>query len=184
MSPTHHVVTLAVPVTPTDHIAGPERARVTVVEYGDFECPTCAAVEPAARQLRELHPANMAFVFRHYPLEEAHPHALMAAEASEAAAAQGKFWPMHALLFANQNHLSRNYLDGYAMRLDLDIARFKAEMDDEVYRQRIREHQQGGQRSHIRGTPTFFVNGVVQDVSGGMRELFDLVAAELRRPTR
>jgi protein-disulfide isomerase len=179
MNQTQRMATLAVPVTANDHRSGPEHARVVVVEYGDFECPTCVAVEPAVKQLRALH-AEMAFVFRHFPLEDAHPHALMAAEAAEAAGAQGQFWAMHDLLLANPHHLKRAHLDGYAAQLGLDAVRFKADLDDEIYRQRVREHQAGGQRSHLRATPTFFVNGVVQDVSGGMHALFDLVTQELK----
>ena len=182
MNQPHRVATLAVPVSATDHLAGPAHAQVVVLEYGDFECPTCIAVEPSVRQLRGVHP-EMAFVFRHFPLEDAHPHALMAAEAAEAAGAQGKFWEMHDLLLAEPHHLSRSHLDAHAARLGLDTVRFKAELDDEIYRQRVREHQQGGQRSHLRATPTFFVNGVVQDISGGMEPLFAIVARESRRAT-
>jgi protein-disulfide isomerase len=180
MNQPHRVVTLAVPVSPTDHLAGPAHARLILLEYGDFECPTCIAVEPSVKQLRSLYP-GMGFVFRHFPLEDAHPHALMAAEAAEAAAAQGRFWPMHDLLLSHAHHLHRSHLEAYAAQLGLDMTRFKAELDDEIYRQRVREHQQGGQRSHLRATPTFFVNGVVQDVSGGMQALFDTVAQEWRR---
>ena len=180
MNQAHRIATLAVPVSPADHIAGPPHARVVVLEYGDFECPTCIAVEPSVKQLRSLHP-GMAFAFRHFPLEAAHPHAQLAAEASEAAAAQGKFWPMHDLLLAHPHQLARMHLDANAAEIGLDLVRFKAELDDEIYRQRIREHQQGGQRSHLRATPTFFVNGVVQDISGGMSALFDMVAQELHR---
>lgn len=180
MNQTHRRVTLAVPVSASDHIAGPAHARVVVLEYGDFECPTCFAVEPAVKQLRAAH-ADMAFVFRHFPLEEVHPHALMAAEAAEAAGAQGKFWPMHDRLLTSPRHLDRAHLEAHATQIGLDMARFRAELDDEIYRQRVREHQQGGQRSHLRATPTFFVNGVVQDVSGGMQALFELVAAETQR---
>lgn len=180
MNQPHRVATLAVPVSASDHLAGPEHARIVVLEYGDFECPTCIAVEPAVKQLRALHP-EMAFVFRHFPLEDAHPHALMAAEAAEAAGAQGQFWTMHDLLLTNPRHLTRTHLQAYAAQIGLDAARFKAELDDEIYRQRVREHQAGGQRSHLRATPTFFVNGVVQDVSGGMQALFELVALELKR---
>ena len=172
-------MTLALPVTATDHVAGADHARVTVVEYGDFECPTCAAAAPAVRQLRELHARELRFVFRHFPLEDAHPHALVAAEAAEASAAQGQFWAMHDLLLANHRHLARSHLDGFAATLGLDLPRFKADLDDEIYRQRVREHQDGGRRSHIRATPTFFVNGVVQDVSGGLSDLFAAVAREL-----
>ncbi len=183
MNQAHKIATLAVPVSAADHVAGPPHARVVVLEYGDFECPTCIAVEPAARQLRALHP-DMAFAFRHFPLEAAHPHALMAAEAAEAAAAQGKFWPMHDLLLGHPHQLSRSHLDAHAATLGLDTVRFKAELDDEIYRQKVREHQQGGQRSHLRATPTFFVNGVVQDISGGMQALFDTVLEEMQRLAR
>ena len=184
MNMTHKAPTLALAVTAIDHRDGPAYAPVTLVEYGDFECPICRAVEPSVRQLRELHREQLAFVFRHFPLEDTHPHALMAAEAAEAAAAQGKFWPMHGLLLAESHPLSRRRLEEFARQLDLDMARFKAELDDEIYRQRVREHQQGGRLSHLRATPTFFVNGVVRDVSGGMHDLFDLVAGEIARASR
>ena len=184
MSTIHKSATLAVAVSPTDHRDGPPHAPVTVIEYGDFECPICRAVEPSVRQLRELHREQMGFVFRHFPIEDAHPLALVAAEATESAAAQGKFWPMHDLLLAESHPLNRRRLDEFAQRLGLDMARFKADLDDEIYRQRVRDHQQGGRLSHLRATATFFVNGVVQDVSGGMRELFDLVAGEVARGSR
>jgi protein-disulfide isomerase len=184
MNTVHKTATLAVAVSPTDHQDGPEHASVTVIEYGDFECPICRAVEPSVRQLRELHREQMVFVFRHFPLENAHPLALMAAEAAESAAAQGKFWPMHDLLLADSHPLNRHRLEEFAQRLGLDMPRFKADLDDEIYRQRVRDHQQGGKQSHLRATPTFFVNGVVQDVSGGMHELFNLVAGEIRRGLR
>ncbi len=184
MNQTRRSPTLTPEVSAVDHRDGPAHAPVAVVEYGDFECPICRAVEPAVRQLRELHREQMAFVFRHFPLEDAHPHALMAAEAAECAAAQGKFWPMHGLLLADSQPPSRRRLEEFAGLLDLDMARFRAELDDEIYRQRVREHQQGGRQSHLRATPAFFVNGVVQDVSGGLHELFDLVASEIARATR
>ncbi len=184
MNTQHRSPTLALAVSQVDHRAGPDHARVVVIEYGDFECPVCRAVEPAVRQLRDLHREQMAFVFRHFPLEDAHPHALMAAEATESAGAQGQFWPMHDLLLAEPHELTRRRLEEFAQRLDLDMARFKADLDDEIYRQRVREHQQGGRLSHLRATPTFFVDGVVQDVSGGMHDLFDRVASEIARATR
>jgi protein-disulfide isomerase len=104
---------------------------------------------------------------------------LLAAEAAEAAGAQGKFWEMHDRLLAQPRHLERRRLDEIAAELGLDMPRFKAEMDDDIYRQRVREHQDGGRRSHLRAAPTFFVNGVVQDVSGGMPPLFAAVAATI-----
>jgi len=169
------------PVTSTDHRSGPASAAVVVIEYGDFQCPICQSVEPAVKQLRGLHSADMAFVFRHFPLEEAHPLALVAAEAAEAAGAQGRFWEMHDLLLAPGRHLTRHHLDGFASQIGLDMARFAAELDDEIYRQRVREHQEGGRRAHLRATPGFFVNGAAQDVSGGMQALFESVAEQSRR---
>lgn len=174
-------VTLAAPVQASDQSIGPAHAPVTVVEYGDFECPICAAIEPAVKQLRAKHRDQLRFVFRHFPLEEFHPHALMAAEATESAAAQGKFWEMHDLLLENQRHLDRKHLERYAAQLGLDLARFRVDLYDELYRQRIREHQEGGRRSHLRATPAFFVNGEVCDVSGGPQQLFSSVARHVSR---
>ncbi len=181
MSPTSHTVTLAVPVEPTDHMQGSEHARVTVVEYGDFECPSCKVAATTPALLLERFPNRVRFVFRHYPLQEAHPHALMAAEASEAAAAQGKFWPMYDALFRNQAHLKDKDLYRHASDLGLDMARYKAEMDDRIYLQKVREHIEGGRRSHIRATPTFFIDGIVQDISFGMKALHDAVATAVGR---
>ena len=110
-----------------------------------------------------------------------HPHALHAAEAAESSGAQGKFWPMHDLLFANQPHLKLHQLRAYAEQLQLDMARYTVEMDDHVYLQRVREQIQGGRESGVRSTPTFFVNGRIQDVSFGLRFLFDAVDAALAK---
>jgi protein-disulfide isomerase len=120
------------------------------------------------------------YIWRHFPLEEVHAHALQAARASEVAAGQHKFWPMHDLLFDNQRHLKPAQLRGYAERLELDMVRYDADMADTVYLQRVREDIDGATRSGVRATPTFFVNGVLQDVSGGMQALFDRVDAALR----
>jgi len=170
---------LLVPIDPTDHTLGPDHAPVVVVEYGDFECPNCKQAAPAVKLLLERFAAKVRFAYRHFPLEDVHPHALMAAEAAECAGAQGKFWEMHELLFANQDHLKPKQLHGYAEQLGLDMARYTAEMDDEVYRQRIREHRDSGLRSGVRGTPGFFVNGTIHDVSFGIRGLFEATEAAL-----
>jgi protein-disulfide isomerase len=170
---------LTVPVGSTDHVIGASHAPVTVVEYGDFECPNCKQAAPALKLLLERFAGHARVVYRHFPLEEVHPHALAAAQASECAAGQGKFWEMHDLLFANQDHLKANHLHSYAERLQLDMARFTAEMDDQVYLQRIREHMDGARRSGVHATPTFFVNGKLHDVSYGIRSLFDAVEAAL-----
>jgi protein-disulfide isomerase len=168
------------PVSPADHTIGPAHARVTVVEYGDFECPNCKQAAPAIKLLLDRFKDRIRFVYRHFPLEEVHPHALLAAEAAESAGAQGKFWPMHDLLFDNQAHLKANHLRNYAERLELDLTRYAADMKDHVYLQRIREHEQSGRESGVRGTPTLFVNRNIQDVSFGMPALFKVVGTALR----
>ena len=172
---------LSIPVVPTDHSIGPLHAPVTVLEYGDFECPNCKQAAPAVKLLLERFAERARFVYRHFPLEEVHPHAVRAAEAAECAGGQQKFWPMHDLLFDNQAHLKLQHLHHYAERLDLDVARFTAEMDDEIYLQRVREHMAGGRESGVRSTPTFFVNGVIHDVSYGLHGLFDAVESVLHR---
>ena len=172
---------LAVPVNPSDHNLGPSHAPVTVVEYGDFECPNCKQAAPAVKLLLQRFTGRVRLVYRHFPLEEVHPHALHAALAAEVAAGQRKFWPMHDLLFENQPHLKLPQLRRYAERLELDMVRYDADMADTVYLQRVREDIEGGRASGARATPTFFVNGVLQDVSGGLQALFERVQAELAR---
>ncbi len=178
----HTTFDLAIPVEATDHVTGASHAPVTIVEYGDFECPNCKQAAPALKLLLERFAGRVRVAYRHFPLEEVHPHALAAAQAAECAGGQGKFWPMHDLLFANQEHLKANHLHSYATQLQLDMPRYTAEMDDQVYLQRIREHMEGARRSGVRGTPTFFVNGRLRDVSFGMRSLFDAVEAALHHP--
>jgi protein-disulfide isomerase len=162
---------LAVPVTAINHVRGAEHAPVTVVEYGDFECPACRAAEPGLRMTLERFGNQVRLVYRHFPLEAAHPHALLAAQAAEAAAAQGQFWAMHDRLLAPEAHLDRAALDSHARALGLDMATFIAALDDEIYRQRVREHVEGDLRSHLRATPGVYVNGEVCDVSGGIHAL-------------
>jgi protein-disulfide isomerase len=170
---------LALPVGGADHMLGPSHAPVTVVEYGDYQCPNCKQAAPAVKLLMQRFHGRVRFVYRHFPLEGVHPHALHAALAAETAAAQGKFWPMHDLLFDNQSHLKPPALRRYAEHLDLDIGRYDAEMADERYLQRVREHIQSGERSGVRGTPGFFVNDRIEDVSFGMHRLFDAVNGAL-----
>jgi protein-disulfide isomerase len=175
----HAPFELAVAVNAVDHVTGPPHAPVTVVEYGDFECPNCKQAQPAVKLLLERFSGRVRFVFRNFPLEDVHPHALGAAQAAECAGGQGRFWEMYDLLFANQTHLKPKDLHGYGERLGLDMARYTAEMDDQVYLQRVREQQQGGIESGVRATPTFFVNGRIEDVSFGLRSLFEVVEARL-----
>ena len=172
---------LSVAETAADHSLGPHQASVIVVEYGDFACPNCKQAAPAVKLLLQRFAGRMRFIFRHFPLEEVHPYALQAAEAAESAGAQGEFWKMHDLLFDKQPHLRLNNLHSYAEQLELDMARYEADMKDHLYLQRIREHQQGGSASGARNTPTFFVNRRLHDVSFGLTRLFDAVERELIR---
>jgi len=175
-----HSFELTIPVNATDHVIGPRDARITVTEYGDFECPNCKQAAPAVKLLLHRFEGRIRFVYRHFPLEEVHPHALHAAEAAECAGGQGKFWPMHDLLFESQPHLKLPQLRSYAERLALDLPRYAAEMKDQVYLQRIREHMDSGRESGVRATPTFFVDRRIQDVSFGLGSLFDALEAALR----
>src|ERR1700724_669805 len=115
----HGAFELTVPVSPIDHLIGAAHAAVTVVEYGDFECPNCKQAQPAVKLLLERFAGRVRVAFRNFPLEDVHPHALAAALAAECAGGQGKFWPMHDLLFDNQAHLKTKDLQAYAARLGL-----------------------------------------------------------------
>ncbi len=168
-----------IPVTHADHILGNEHAPVTLVEYGDFECPSCKQAAPAVKMILGHFAGQVRFVWRHFPLEEVHPHALQAALASEAAGAQHKFWPMHDLLFDHQSHLKDKQLEGYAERLDLDASRFRADMSHAAHLQRVREHINDARASGVRSTPSFFVNGEIQDVSFGLQALHKRIESSL-----
>ena len=150
---------LVIPVSNTDHVAGPENAPVTLVEYGDFECPHCGRAEPIVQGIRRYLGDRLRFVFRQFPLKEAHPHAEAAAEASEAAGAQGKFWEMHDIIFRNQRALETEDLINYADEVGIDSKRVAKELADGVYSRKVRDDFRGGIRSGVNGTPTFFING-------------------------
>jgi len=166
---------LSVPVSHTDHILGSEHARVTLVEYGDFECPNCRQAAPVVKQLVERFAGKLRLVWRNFPLEEVHPHALGAALAAEAAGGQGKFWPMHDQLLAHRDHLKDKQLRDYANQLELDMVRFDEDFKQQRYLQRVREHVDSARKSGARGTPTFFINGAIFDVSFGLQRLHDAV---------
>ena len=156
---------LTPPVSEADHRSGPDDAPVTLVEYGDFECPSCGAAYPYVEEVRRRMGARLRFVYRYFPLTQSHPHAMHAAEAAEAAAAQGKFWPMHGMLFEHQDALEDADLVRYAKAIDLDGKRFTSEIASEAHVERIREHIRSGIRSGVNGTPTFFINGIRYDDS-------------------
>jgi Na+/H+ antiporter NhaA len=153
------IVDLGVPVDPErDHIRGPAEADVTLVEYGDLECPYCGQAETVIRELLSDF-GDLRYVWRHLPLNDVHPHAQLAAEASEAAGAQGKFWEMHDLMLAHQDALTLKAIIGYANELGLDIERFKEHLRKRKGAPRIAEDVESADMSGVSGTPSFFING-------------------------
>jgi len=156
-----------------DHVQGPADAAVTLLEYGDYECPFCGAAYPIVKHVQETMGERLRFVFRNFPITTAHPHAEQAAEAAEAAAAQGQFWPMHDLLYENQRHLETDDLIAYASRLGLDVPRFQRELAHHVHAARVREDFMSGVRSGVNGTPTFYIDGERYEGSYDAEPLLD-----------
>jgi predicted DsbA family dithiol-disulfide isomerase len=148
------------PVGARDHARGPKDAPVTLVKYGDYECPYCGQAHPLLKELQERVDEQVRFVFRHFPLDSVHPRARRAAQAAEAAARQGRFWEMHDLLYENQGKLSEEDLLRYAAELGLDLLRFEEDLANDHHAWRIEEDRLGGIRAGVEGTPGFFVNGV------------------------
>jgi formate-nitrite transporter family protein len=171
---------LAVPVSATDHALGSANALVTLVEYGDFECPFCARSYPAVKALRRRFGERLRFVFRHFPRPE-HPHARQAAEAAEAAAAQGEehFWQMHDWLFEHQQTLELAALLNHAREAGLDAMRFQTELEQHVYRERVHADIESGVHSGVHGTPTFFVNGFKHEGPDTYEDLLEAIEAHL-----
>ena len=158
-----HAPRLAVPVTERDHIRGSLDAALTLVEYGDFECPHCGAAYPVVEDVRMKMGQSLRFVYRHFPLPQVPPHAVQAAEAAEAADAQRRFWPMHDMLFENQQALDSGSLLLYATRLQLDVQAFNRDLVSHAHKPSVERDFMGGVRSGVNGTPTFFINGVRYD---------------------
>jgi len=152
-----------VPVGDHDHAQGPANAPVTLVEYGDFECPHCRQAYPIVKEVRSRLGSRLRFVFRNFPLTKLHEHAEHAAEVAEAAGAQSRFWEMHDRLFERQFALEDEHLIEYAAELGLDAARVARELAAHTYKARVRDDFMSGVRSGVNGTPTFFVNGVRHD---------------------
>ncbi|MFL5469293.1 MAG: DsbA family protein [Gemmatimonadaceae bacterium] len=173
-----HSAELVVPVTDRDHAIGPASAAITLVEYGDFECPHCRRAHPIVQKVRRHMGDRLRFVFRNFPLSEAHPHAQHAAEAAEAAGAQGRFWEMHDLLFHNQDALEDDDLVNYAAKLGIDAQRVAHELAAGTYTRKIRDDFRGGIRSGVNGTPTFFINGLRYDGNWAVVEEFVQVLTE------
>jgi protein-disulfide isomerase len=166
---------LTIPVGPDDHIrGGPETAPLTLVEYGDFECPYCGAAYPIVKEVERILGDELRSVFRNFPLGDMHPHAVGAAEAAESAAAQGRFWEMHDRLYEHQDRETTEDLIEHARVLGLDVERFKSDLQEHTYEPRIQEDFLSGVRSGVNGTPTFFINGVRHN---GGYDLDSLLAA-------
>jgi protein-disulfide isomerase len=166
-------------VTADDHMLGPAGAPVTIVEYGDYECPYCRG---AARDVDELlghYPGMILFVFRNFPIPQLHPHAEQAAQAAEAAAAQGKFWQMYELLLRPACGLDFDSLLGYAEHLDLDTSRFSYEVNGDVYATRIERDVEEGIRNGVNATPKFYVDGERIDGKVPLEGLVEAVEAVL-----
>jgi protein-disulfide isomerase len=156
---TQYPENLVVAVSAEDHILGPAEAPVTLVEYGDYECPDCLNALPIIKQLREHFKDRLRIVFRHYPVSSIHPGASAAAAAAEAAAQQGKFWEMHEALFRKQRDLINVDLAHLALNINLELYRFEQTRESEKIAKRVRDDLEGARLSGVTGTPTFFING-------------------------
>ncbi len=162
---------LAADVGVRDHVRGSLEARVTLVQYADFECPFCGRAFPELQSVLQDLGQGVRFVFRHFPVIEQHPHAEAAAEVAEAAGTQGKFWEMHDLLFRRQAALDDDHLLAYARELGLDAERVQRELTRQVHRARVLEDIESGLRSGVSGTPMFFINGRRHEEPGDARTL-------------
>jgi len=168
---------LTLPVARRDHIQGLADAPIKLLEYGDFECPSCGQAYPIIKAIQQEFGDSLCLAFRHFPLTTTHSHAEHAAEAAEAAGAQGKFWEMHDLMFENQSALEDQDLARYAKVLGLDVDRLVGEILSGAYYDRIREDFKSGIRGGVNGTPTLFINGVRYDDTLG----FEALVAALTR---
>ncbi len=170
---------LTLPVGDRDHILGQEDAPVTLVEYGDLECPYCRQVNPVIRELRKRMGRRLRYVFRQFPISSSHPHAQMAAEAAEAAGAQGKYWEMHDYLLEHQLALEEVNLLEYAAELELDVERFERDLKEHTFADKVREDFKSGVRSGVNGTPTFFINGSRYDGPWDVESLIEAIEKPL-----
>jgi protein-disulfide isomerase len=181
--PSHEVIRkLTVPVTiGLDHIRGSVNAPITIVEYGDFECPYTGMAHPVIKELMRQFNAKIYFAYRNFPLNDIHPHSQHAAEAAEAAAAQDKFWQMYDYLFEHQKALDDHHLLEYAQKVGLNIDKFKKEMLEHVYAPLINKSLKSGIDSGVQGTPTFFINGERYEDSWDLDTLSSFVKKSLHK---
>jgi protein-disulfide isomerase len=173
--------TLKVAVTSKDHAQGGPEASVTLVEYGDYECPHCGRAYPIVKQLQKDFGKRLRFVFRNFPLNQSHPHAEGAAESAEFAAAHRKFWQMHDLLFENQERLSDLLYLEIAKSLGLEALDLRKALETSEFAERVRSDFTGGVRSGVNGTPTFFINGKRHDASFAYEVLTEAINSEVSR---
>lgn len=151
---------LRTPVSGQDHIQGNEQAGITLLEYGDYQCPFCGLAYPVVKRLQRHFGKDLRFSFRNFPLIQSHQHALLAAAAAEAAGNQERFWEMHDMLYENQDHLAAKDLAKYAASLQLDLKKFDEDIKSEALLNRVRADYMSGEMSGVEGTPTFFINDV------------------------
>jgi protein-disulfide isomerase len=178
VSATNWEARLTEPVSPTrDHIRGSVNASLTVVEYGDYECPYCRAAHLVVEAILEQSGTRLRFVFRHFPLTTIHPHAERASEAAEAAGGQGQYYAMHDLLYENQQRLEDRHLLGYAASLGLDLNRFDRDIAERAYDRKIIGDFMSGVRSGVNGTPTFYINDRRHDGSWDFKALTAAIQA-------
>lgn len=168
------MTTLKAPVTQEDHTEGSENALITLVEYGDYECPYCGEAYGVVKQIQEHFKGKLRFVFRNFPLQEVHPHAKVAAEIAEFAGEKGHFWEMHDLIYENQEQLGMPLLIELTHALNLPVKDLEVDLENGTFVPRIQKDFMSGVRSGVNGTPTFFING--ERHNGGF-EFEDLVAA-------
>ena len=171
---------LKVPVTTQDHIQGNENALITLVEYGDYECPHCGHAHPIVKRVQEHVGDRLRFVFRNFPLKEIHPNAESAAETTEFAAQNGSFWEMHDGIFENQEVLGLPLFYELSDRLGLAVSSLHAALANQEYLPRVREDFRGGVRSGVNGTPTFFINGRRHDGPFEFEDLVEAIEEEAR----
>lgn len=175
---------LKIPVTTHDHSRGEENAPLTLVEYGDYECPFCARAHLAIKALEKHFAGKLRYVFRHFPLVDMHAHALPAAKAAEAAAAQGKFWAMHERLFARRRELDQEGLLRSAGAVGLNLERYAADVGSLITEQRIWSQMDGGVKSGVHGTPSFYINGYRYEGSASYDSLAETLQTVLETEVR
>lgn len=177
---THFPPRLVLAVSERDHVSGPANAPVTLVEYGDYQCPYCGMAKPIVDQVRREIGDGLRFVFRNFPLTEIHPHAEHAAEIAEAAGTQNKFWEMHDMLYAHQHALDDQHLAEYATLLSVSASEVRRALAQHAYLDRVREDFMSGVRSGVNGTPTFFINALRHDGSYDRDTLLAAIANAAR----